>query len=126
MELIIGGHGQGQMEYLKKNGACDDKKIISGNKCSLEDIYDCGIIDNFHEYVGRFYEEDVLNKEFVINLITRNEDIIIVTDEVGGGIVPLDRKERDFRELHGRLCCELASQADRVIRVICGIGIRIK
>lgn len=126
MELIVGGHGQGQMEYLRKNGDCDDKKIISGNKCGLEDIYECGIIDNFHEYVGRFSDEADLNSGFVISLMKRNKDIIIVTDEVGGGIVPIDRKERDFREIHGRLCCEIASQADRVVRVICGIGIRIK
>lgn len=50
----------------------------------------------------------------------------VLCDEIGMGIVPLDKGERDWREAVGRLCCELAAQADAVYRVSCGIPIPLK
>ena len=38
----------------------------------------------------------------------------------------IDKTERDFREWIGRVQVLLAKEADEVIRVICGIGQRIK
>ena len=51
---------------------------------------------------------------------------ILVTDEIGYGIVPMDLFERDYREQTGRVCCELAARAEQVWRVCCGLGQRIK
>ena len=52
-------------------------------------------------------------------------DAVIAT-EVGGGVVPLDRAEREARERAGRLSCLLAARADTVVRVFCGIPIVLK
>ena len=41
--------------------------------------------------------------------------------ELGGGVVPVDPREREARERAGRLACLLAARADTVIRVFCGI-----
>ena len=51
---------------------------------------------------------------------------MIISDEIGNGIVPVDAFERDYRERTGRMLITLASQADEVVRVICGIGQKIK
>ena len=51
---------------------------------------------------------------------------VVISCEVGGGVIPLDRGERIWRENAGRLACLLADRADRVILVHCGIGICIK
>ena len=51
---------------------------------------------------------------------------VIISCEVGGGVIPLDCGERIWRENAGRLACLLADRADRVILVHCGIGICIK
>ena len=51
---------------------------------------------------------------------------MIICDEVGCGVVPLDRDERAWRELVGRICCELAEQAAAVYRVCCGLGAQLK
>ena len=48
------------------------------------------------------------------------KDIVIAT-ELGGGLVPVDRTEREKREAAGRLACLLAARADTVIRVCCGL-----
>ena len=49
------------------------------------------------------------------------KDIVIAT-ELGAGLVPVDRAEREKREAAGRLACLLAERADTVVRVCCGLG----
>ena len=61
-----------------------------------------------------------------LTLAEKNPEIIFVCDEIGCGIVPMDRKERGWREAVGRMCCALAAQAQQVERVICGIPMVIK
>ena len=46
---------------------------------------------------------------------------IVIATEVGGGVVPVDAKQRKAREQAGRLSCLLAQQADTVVRVCCGL-----
>ena len=46
--------------------------------------------------------------------------------EMGCGIVPAEHSERQFREMNGRVNCLFAEQAEQVIRVIAGVGQRIK
>lgn len=45
---------------------------------------------------------------------------VVMVDQVGCGVVPLDRDERAWRERAGRLSCELALRADAVVRLVCG------
>lgn len=47
--------------------------------------------------------------------------IVIVTNEVGQGIVPDNALARRFREAQGRLNIRLAAQADRVVQVVAGL-----
>ncbi|MCR4629593.1 MAG: bifunctional adenosylcobinamide kinase/adenosylcobinamide-phosphate guanylyltransferase [Clostridium sp.] len=46
---------------------------------------------------------------------------VITADEIGCGVVPLSRREREYRDTYGRICQKIAKQADMVIRVVCGI-----
>ena len=46
---------------------------------------------------------------------------VILCDEVGCGVVPMDRADRAWRERVGRTCCTLAARADCVVRLYCGI-----
>lgn len=47
--------------------------------------------------------------------------VVIVSNEIGQGIVPMDADTRAFREAHGRLNIALAAQADRVVQVVAGL-----
>ncbi len=49
------------------------------------------------------------------------EKAVVIATEIGGGIVPVDRKERHDREAAGRLACLLAERADTVLRICCGL-----
>ena len=60
------------------------------------------------------------------DLIRVNPDVILVSDEVGYGVVPIDAFDRAYRETVGRICTKLAGYSHRVTRVVCGIGTVIK
>ena len=55
-----------------------------------------------------------------------NNDITIISTEIGYGVVPMDKGDRELRETVGRTCCYIAKKADEVVRVVCGVGNRIK
>ena len=54
------------------------------------------------------------------------QDKVLIITDVSQGIVPMDKTTRAFREMNGRLMLYLASEAEEVWRVFCGIGKRIK
>lgn len=52
--------------------------------------------------------------------------LVVVTNEVGGGIVPLHRLSREFRDLSGLANQLLAKEAEEVYLVTAGIPVNIK
>lgn len=52
--------------------------------------------------------------------------IVLVTNEVGSGIVPEHALSRRFRDVAGRLNQRVAAIADRVILTVCGLPLPIK
>ncbi len=76
-----------------------------------------------------FWEEEgqaLLLEKLAAGLSDPSFSRILVTDEVGCGIVPFHREERLWREASGRLNCRIAAAADQVWRVCCGMGTQIK
>lgn len=53
-------------------------------------------------------------------------ETVIVTNELGLGIVPENRLARHFRDIAGRVNQRLAAQADEVYFVVSGIDMKIK
>ena len=59
-------------------------------------------------------------------LAERPGPTVIVSNEVGLGIVPDNALARRFRDLQGSLNQQLASQAERVIMMVAGIAVAVK
>lgn len=55
-----------------------------------------------------------------------SSDVIIVTNEVGWGLVPTHPLGRVYRDLLGTANQLMASAADRVYLVVCGLAVEIK
>lgn len=126
MFLITGGAFQGKSNYAVPAFSLDEKNIADGKTVSFEEINQFLCIKSFHILVRRMMQSGK-NIEDMQNLIdSLNENTVIITDEIGSGIVPVDRFERDWREQTGRLCCYIASKSKRVVRLTAGIPIIIK
>ena len=54
-------------------------------------------------------------------LATCAAPVVIVSNEVGQGIVPENKMARAFREMQGRFNIEMAARADVVIHVVAGL-----
>lgn len=63
---------------------------------------------------------------FVQMLKAKNPQLILVSNELGYGVVPMEKSDRMWRETVGRICTELAKEAEEVVRVVCGLGMRLK
>ena len=140
MEVYFGGAFQGKLEYVLEKKGC--LKVADGAGCSLKDIKEAQVLNHLHLYIKRLtYKEGAAYNTTVDDTITTdttaktmpaaeiindiyeaNPDIILICDEVGGGIVPLKKEDRLYRETVGRALCCAVKKSDRVERVMCGIG----
>ena len=59
-------------------------------------------------------------------ILEKNPNAVITCDEIGCGIVPIDKTDRLWREMSGDACQYLAARAVKVCRVVCGIPMALK
>ena len=124
MRMIIGGAFQGKMEYAQKE--YPGIRWVDGAACSEEELLQCEGVYHFHLYIRKSMEKYEEMRLFADRIIRENPQIVIITDEIGYGLVPIDAFERRYREVTGRICTRLAAFSERVDRVVCGIGLPIK
>ena len=114
MVLIVGGMAQGKLEFAKRalgvtawsEGVLGEESCVHGLHRALRALPDP------EAAIGAWLEA--------------HPDGVLICDEVGCGVTPLDRVDRDWRERVGRACCALAERADAVYRVSCGLEVRLK
>ena len=127
MKLIIGGTAQGKLEYvllkydLQKNMVWDG---VLPNDIERKEKF--VIINHFHQWVKSRMVSGGCPEDEIMSFLDCNEDSIIICDEIGNGIDPIDSFEREYRERVGRILVQLAKRAEEVERIICGIGQKIK
>ena len=128
MKMIIGGAYQGKFAYAKEQNP--HIKWTDGEQCEKDDIFKAEGIVHFEKYIQRMIKKENWSEQeaidFASKLTKKCPDIVIVTQEIGYGLVPVDAFERRYRELTGRICTVLAANSEQVDRVICGIGVTIK
>ena len=59
-------------------------------------------------------------------LAARRAPVVLVSNEVGSGIVPENAEARRFRDLQGRLNQRIAARADRVLLLVAGLPMVVK
>lgn len=120
MRMYIGGAYQGKLSYAKQQNP--DIKWRDGASCTLKELLEAQGVYRFQEFIRRHTEIQDLSEQ----LIRKNPSLVIVTDEIGYGLVPVEEKARNFREQTGRICTKLAAHCERVERIVCGISTRIR
>ena len=107
MILIVGGFAAGKRAYAREVLGCTDAQM---SRCVDDDV---------PVFYGLESQPDT-----PLEKLLRKD--VVICDEIGCGLVPIDAGERQRREQVGRLCIQLAKEASRVIRVVCGVGTVIK
>ncbi|NLK98895.1 bifunctional adenosylcobinamide kinase/adenosylcobinamide-phosphate guanylyltransferase [Defluviitalea saccharophila] len=130
MKLVIGGYAQGKLNYVLQESSEDNYEVFDGSipdEMQLQKVQGRNIVINhFHSWVRECLANGGNPEEEIFAFLEKNPEVIIISDEIGNGIVPADSFEREYRERTGRILVNLANQADEVVRVICGIGQKIK
>ena len=125
MRLVIGGVSQGKLDYVLESYSLTEKEVMDGNSSDMVDINHKA----FYAFETWFKRQLKLGREpeeAADALINGLPELIVICDEIGNGIVPMEPFEREYRERLGRYLNKLAREAVSVERVFCGIGQRIK
>ena len=114
MMLIVGGAGAGKRAYAMRALGLTEADF------SADPFDDASAVANLHNWV---FAHPGQGEACMPKLLAKRA---VLCNEVGCGVVPMDRGEREAREEVGRLCVALASEAEAVVRVVCGIPTVIK
>ncbi len=127
MKLITGGYAQGKLQYVLSKYRLREDAVWDG-VLPEDGTQQAGtaVVNHFHRWVRRRLQDGGCPEEEALAFVERCDNCIIISDEIGNGIVPVDAFERAYRERTGRILMELAQRAEEVERVLCGIGQKIK
>ena len=130
MILIIGGSFQGKKAFAEQ--ICKEKKEHHSQNAGgkIADALEktgprIQVLPDFHLQVRKALAAGE-DPDSMTRKLLENPPEVITLDEVGCGIVPIEREERIYREAVGRAGQLLAARAEKVYRVQCGIAVLIK
>lgn len=108
MMLVVGGLGAGKLDYVYALGY-GEQDLGRSPRDGRPVLLDLQELLRTQTEIPSDWWAALLEKE------------IILCQEVGCGVVPLDPEDRRWREAVGRVCVRLAREADTVVRLVCGI-----
>lgn len=97
--------------------ASDELRRVQGDVC----LFDCATLWLSNHMLNEGTGLEAAQADLLDALKSCAVPVIVVSNEVGEGIVPDNALARRFREAQGRLNIELAAQADLVIKVTVGL-----
>lgn len=106
MILIVGGTFQGKKAFAEKLLNEKREHFTDGTSCAFSDIYHAKVLFHFHEYIRRMLEQEMSVQDLAEQLRMKNPDLVLISNELGCGVVPMDVFDRNYRETTGRVCTE--------------------
>lgn len=129
MILVVGGACQGKRQVCRQLAGIEEdlyqERLADGKKDTPETALQRPYVAAYHLFLRQVLEQGESPEDYTKMVIAASPDIISM-DEVGCGVVPVNREEREYREAAGRCGQLLAAEAEQVYRVVCGILLRIK
>lgn len=102
MEVYFGGAFQGKLDYvLKKKG---NLKVADGRDCDEKQLQSADVVNHLHLLIQRRIAAGESTDTLIDELYAVNPQMILICDEVGSGIVPLERKT-GFTGKLSDVCC---------------------
>jgi len=100
--------------------------LPGGNEVVVVDCLTVWLGNLYHHFQGEEEKVRVQVEAFLAHLDHPACDLILVTNEVGWGIVPDNPLGRSFRDMAGSLNRRIAEKADNLYLLCCGIPLTIK
>ena len=125
MELIIGGAYQGKTEYAKAAFGLNDSDIFVCDKDGNID-FSKRCISHIERFSFWCVEHGIEPADYFFEHAENAENLIVISDDISCGVVPIDKTERAWREANGRLLIHLSKESEHVTRVFCGLSQRLK
>ena len=91
-----------------------------------EVITNAGLVVNLHMGVKNLLAREIDALEFFRERINILRSCVIIGDEISSGVVPVEKFERCWRDVTGKLYQYLASESEIVDRIFVGLPIRLK
>lgn len=117
MILVIGGAGQGKLAAALRNTGYTEADVTTTPGA------DRPVLNGMADAVRAALAAGEAQEQILSKLLRH---AVVICDEVGCGVVPMERFEREWRENVGRICCVLAEKSDVVVRIFCGIPMVLK
>lgn len=120
--FLVGGAHEGKMEFARTR--YPESEVIGDYHLTVRQQIKEGLdpMTEIKELLERIRQKEKQSRQK--EEISR--DVVLISDEIGCGVIPMDREERTWREYNGRVNCYIASCADSVIRIIAGIPQKLK
>jgi adenosylcobinamide kinase/adenosylcobinamide-phosphate guanylyltransferase len=100
---------------------------------SLPEVTEVAVVDCVTVWLGNLLHKERIEGEtcpeieaFLDMLESPPCDLILVTNEVGMGLIPADPASRRFRDIAGSINQELAKRAHEVVLTVSGVPVKIK
>jgi adenosylcobinamide kinase/adenosylcobinamide-phosphate guanylyltransferase len=123
MKLIIGGYAQGRLPYVLRRYNLRREDVFDLAKQPISAWAGQPVLYHVEELVTQAMETQENWAKWVTD--PKWQHCIFITQEVGCGLVPVSAEERQWREAVGRMNIMLATQAETVERIFCGLSMQI-
>ena len=122
--LVFGGAFNGKLKYVKDKYSLKDEEIYY---CKSDEInLEKKVISGFHIFI----REMLINNKDAIKYIEENKELlkekILIADDINSGIVPIDKFDRKWRDVNGKVLQILSEENNKVIRVFFGLEMVLK
>ncbi len=101
------------------------ERVSDGTGCVVVECLTTWVGNMIH-HLGDDGEIEKRIEDFIGALVKPGPDVVVVTNEVGLGIVPASEESRQFVDVLGRLNRLVADLANEVYLMVCGIPVLIK
>ena len=119
MDIIIGGVYQGKLDYAKAQFSLTDSDVFFCSECPVLDLTK-RCIYGFEQYLRACAQSSILPQT------EYPAETVLICEDIFCGIVQMEDLERKWRDLAGRTLTVLASKANTVTRIFCGLPQQLK
>ena len=117
----------GKRKYAQSiYGEFEESEILDLSNKDFDLNKEYKLILNLHYGVKELLRRKEKPSEYFMSRIKYLKDSVIIGDEIGSGVIPIDKFERLWRDETGKIYQFLANEADIVDRVFAGLAIRLK